>query len=400
MSSFYSNNARRIFMPRILIYTGFLLMVFTAAGCLTETQNRKQPAETTVLPVFIPADDPAIVYEGRFDFTDPKAPAFAFPGVSIRIGFRGTGIDIIFNETTGNNYYNIIIDGKLHSVLRAEPGIVTHTGIRGLTRRKHVIEVFKRTEKNAAVFIGFNLETGENPFTPPDGTGRSIEFYGDSLTAGYGNEISVDDPSEYHFSWQNENNYMAYGAQTARHFGADYSAVCESGKGLFRNHGGDETNTIPQLYDRILPDNPGAPRWDFSRKIPDVVVINLGANDFISELNRKDLSPEDFDRQFRETYLEFIGNLRLAYGSETVIICVVGGILNEWYPPGTDSLNRTTRIITGLVEDLNLGGDHRIHCAFFKTTRPPYGEDFHPGPAGHRRFANELIPVIKRVMKW
>ena len=50
-----------------------------------------------------------------------------------------------------------------------------------------------------------------------------------------------------------------------------------SGQGIYRNYGGDMTNTLPMVYTRALT-NDATPAWDF-RTQPQAVVINLGTND-------------------------------------------------------------------------------------------------------------------------
>jgi hypothetical protein len=45
--------------------------------------------------VHIPADHPDIFYSGRVDCSNPAAPAFAYPGVSIRARFEGDAVDML-----------------------------------------------------------------------------------------------------------------------------------------------------------------------------------------------------------------------------------------------------------------------------------------------------------------
>ncbi len=46
----------------------------------------------------VPPGHPSINYFGRVDCTDKAAPSFAFPGISIRAKFTGTGIDMILKR--------------------------------------------------------------------------------------------------------------------------------------------------------------------------------------------------------------------------------------------------------------------------------------------------------------
>ena len=65
------------------------------------------PADT------IPASDNLIEYTGRIDFANPGAPEFSYSGVSIRATFSGTSIAMIMDDDIGQNYYDLILDGRM-----------------------------------------------------------------------------------------------------------------------------------------------------------------------------------------------------------------------------------------------------------------------------------------------
>jgi hypothetical protein len=58
---------------------------------------------------FIPADDPRISYIGRFDFSQPTAPTFDWPGVALEAAFSGYSLTVLLED--GSNWYNIYVDG-------------------------------------------------------------------------------------------------------------------------------------------------------------------------------------------------------------------------------------------------------------------------------------------------
>jgi hypothetical protein len=66
--------------------------------------------------VFVAADHPSIQYYGRWDKTDLLHPKFSWPGVYLCAEFSGTSIGILLRDST--NYYNVYIDGALHSRLQ------------------------------------------------------------------------------------------------------------------------------------------------------------------------------------------------------------------------------------------------------------------------------------------
>ena len=108
-----------------------------------------------------------------------------------------------------------------------------------------------------------------------------IEFLGDSITCGFGNEatdLSI-------FRTADENGWAAYGAVCARELGADASYVSVSGISVtcpegnrYLSHFMDEIYEYTDLY---IDEKLGleAEKWDFTAHKTDVVVINLGTND-------------------------------------------------------------------------------------------------------------------------
>ncbi|MCX6182427.1 MAG: electron transporter RnfD, partial [Bacteroidetes bacterium] len=137
---------------------------------------------------FIAADDPNIQYVGRIDFTNPKAPAFSFPGVSISAKFSGTAISADFKDygaggATTTNYYNVFIDNLFVKALKVLSSTTNYLLASGLTNSSHTILITKRTETSVgkSSFKGFYIE-GIALQTPDALPSKKIEFIGDSWT--------------------------------------------------------------------------------------------------------------------------------------------------------------------------------------------------------------------------
>jgi hypothetical protein len=50
---------------------------------------------TVSTPGFFAANDANFQYSGRIDFTNPRRPAFAFPGVSVKTKFSGSSLSVV-----------------------------------------------------------------------------------------------------------------------------------------------------------------------------------------------------------------------------------------------------------------------------------------------------------------
>ncbi len=260
-------------------------------------------------------DNENIQYEGRIDFSNPSKPAFAYPGISIKAKFRGTAVKINLNGAAGQhpNYFNVFIDGAFVKKFKLEDENLSEICQTGLTDSIHTVTVTKRTESfcGKVEFLGFDI-VGELLSPEPLPT-KKIQFIGNSITCGYGNE---DVPTNG-FSSDKENNYLAYGAICSRILNTQYQAIAYSGRGITYNWACSEGDVVPVLYEKIFADDPLTPQnqYHHSDYVPDLIVINLGTNDHSCDLLT--------DQNFKEPYVEFIAKLKSYYPS-VKILCLTG----------------------------------------------------------------------------
>lgn len=212
-------------------------------------------SEAAPLPVKVAADDSHLLYEGRFDLTNPKAPRCSWPASSVTLKFKGQTANV---EMTGkaNVRWQVYVDGQPTDVLinNGKPQVLALA--KDLPAGEHTIQLLKRTEAmvGSASIAGFQLADGSE-LLAPDKPKRKIEVIGDSISAGFGDEAK----DQYQkFTPETEHAGIAYGALAARDLGAEYMCIAWSGKKMWPN------NTIPELYDEIIPTEPGK-KWDFSK---------------------------------------------------------------------------------------------------------------------------------------
>lgn len=352
--------------------------------------------------VTVSADSPLITYTGRIQYSDPKSPRFAFPGIQIEAAFDGTGLDAIFKESGNRNWYDVSIDGAEPVAMQSEKGVKVHELARGLPSGRHTVKIYKRTEASCgeAAFLGFQVLGGSGLVQGDPVPERRLEFVGDSITCGYGNMISVMNPEKYPFTPANENSAQSWGALAAKALGARFVSTSYSGRGIFRNIDGTTQGVVPQLYDSVFPDRPGRVKWDHALYHPHVVVVNLGTNDYSSEANKKDLDKETFDASLRAAWKGFIARLREIHGKNLKVVCVVGPMLGDGYPAGQMALSRDRAAVSGVVDELKDAGDENIWFLELQPQSAPFGEDWHPDGATHRRMAREITELLKEITGW
>lgn len=344
--------------------------------------------EQISLPVSVPFNNPNIAYQGRIALKDSLAELY-WSGSQIKINFKGTGVKATFKDNIGDNYYNIIIDNDSISILRIDTIKKEYVLASGLTDKPHNVKVYKRTEWNRGTtsFYGFELDKGSVILNSPVKNTRKMEFFGNSITAGYGvDDISGRDRSDSIFT----NNYLTYAAFTARHFNAECNYTVRSGIGIMVSW---FPVIMPELYDRLDPNDPNS-KWDFSRYTPDIVVINLFQNDsWIVNMTKSEEYQYRFKNQSKpdekkiiESYSNFVKSIRDKY-KNAHIICMLGNmdITKKGSPwPG---------YVQKAVDSIN---DSMIYTLFvpYKNTKG------HPKVKEQKAMADSLIKFIDRNIKW
>lgn len=328
-------------------------------------------------------DQEQVRYTGRFDFSHPEGPVFAWSGSSIAITFKGTEVLAKLKPVYSNmtdNWVNIVIDNQEPVPVKIDKEN-SYLLASNLANKVHTVEIFKRTEASVGElqFIGFELPEGVELLDPPARHERKIEIIGDSITAGYGNEAaSIEDG----FQPSQENHYLAYGPIAARNLNAELNVIAWSGKGMYQSYGGVRDIQMPELYLRTLPSRSDS-SWDFQAWVPDVVVINLGTNDFSVDT----IDPS----QYVSAYRQFVELMRKNY-PDAHIFCAIGP-MNQ----------KPVTCIEGIVNEWNQAGDERIHFVEFppqNIEKNGVGGDWHPSLITHATMAELLVEEIKNKLGW
>ncbi|WP_340112371.1 SGNH/GDSL hydrolase family protein [Maribellus mangrovi] len=333
-------------------------------------------------------DNQDIQYWGRIDTSKTDAAELYWSGTSIHLNFVGTGISGMFDEEKGDNYYNVIVDNDSLFVLRPDTVRKYYVLAQNLNQGPHQIEIFKRTEwdRGWSRFYGFKIEGDAKVLPKPKAKERKIEFYGNSITAGYAVEdFSGRDRSDSIFT----NNYLSYAKLTADHFDAEYRCICKSGIGITISW---FPLIMPEMYNRLNPADPES-RWDFSKYIPDLVILNLFQND--SWLVERP-EHEEFKRQFGtvkptndfiiDSYADFVHSIRIEY-PDAQIICILGNM------DATREGSRWTGLVEAAVKQIN---DTKIYT-FFEPFKNSSG---HPTIEEQQTMAKHLCTFIEENIKW
>lgn len=365
-------------MKRIL--TLALTMLIWVSGWSSTTLPLKG---TVVLPT-----DPNIQYVGRICFDNPLRPRFTFPGTQINCCFTGTSIRLWAKPKSGYfmaqvddaEAFKVALTGERDSVVSLASALPrsSHT-----LRLMYVIEGYDLKPD----FRGFILDKNCSLLPPPPLPDRTIEFIGNSITCGYGNEsMEASDP----FDYATENHYLTYAQLTCRALDARAHVVARSGIGVYRSYAGPKEGTpdnvmtteyeYTNLYDRTE-------RWDFSRYQPQVVCINLGTND---------LSTNNYDELLlKAAHKRFLAQVR-RHNPDAKIVLLCGSMLTG------KELDIAKRILDEVATEAKSGGDQNVYRFDFTPLSGDfcYGASWHPSVWQHERMAAELTAYLRGLMRW
>ena len=342
--------------------------------------------------------DPHIQYAGRISFSNPERPAWNFPGIQIMAAFEGTSLKMIAKPKSG--YFMAQID-------QAEPFKVAFTSEKdsvvtlatALSDGRHLVRLMYAIEgyEYYPEFWGFVLDKGHRLVDGPSFPARKLEFIGNSITCGYGNEGTN---KEEHFDYATENHYYSYAAITARNLEAQHWVCARSGIGAYRNYGepktGSPKNNIqvqykytgyalsPELRQKTGFDSM---KWDFSRYQPDAVCINLGTND---------LSTNNYDTKLLKQGYQSLLKMVRQHNPQAKIVFLCGSML------GDKELEIAKQILNEVAAEANKAGDKEVYRFDFTPQNGDlgYGNDYHPSLWQHEKMAAELTAYLRALMQW
>ncbi len=271
------------------------------------------------------------------------------------------------SEANGYTQFTVHVDGAEHGVIcMTEKG--KHEDIliaSGLPKGKHHFRLSKWAHAEHAQVEFTKLTFDGELLERPADKELFFEIIGDSLSCGYGNHDGFNDGT------------LSYGYLAAERLNADCSIVARSGLCLV-NRG---VTCVPDLYPYVswYRDGgvPGGERYDFANaRIPDVVIVNLGTNDYSYSVG---------EEVFAAAMKSFIAQIRANYGKKVPIVWVYG-MMNDGYKD---------TIVSVMAE---LGGEATRHYTL-GFSQNNAGVDAHPDTAHQRKCAEELAAYLCELLQ-
>ena len=350
-------------------------------------------------------DDIKIRWFGRNAYqTATNANYFYFTASGFEVKFHGTELQaelLTGTNPVGKEPHLVLPVGKEpHLVLfidgnnNPEEGTVlvldqikkTYTLVSGLEEGEHTVRVLKRSESIDSL-TGLSKITTDGYFmdTDPLRT-RKIEVIAASSSAGFGNLAANTNESK---STQNSDGLRAYAYLASRMLDAEINIFSASGWPLLKGPW-TGSNNIPSAYKYV--DVYSTVEWNHQLYSPDLIIINLGTNDwsYITSLSSAEKTQALLN--FENAFVAFIGELHSIHPNAAIAIAY--GLMNE------------TNIYTPTVNVYNQAKLAYPELDLFKIQLPSVnaqegiGSSSHPGLLTHIRAGGELAEAIAEWLDW
>jgi hypothetical protein len=249
---------------------------------------------------------------------------------------------------------------------------------------------------SSTTFRGLSIPSGVALLPPPELPSRKIEILASSYATGFGvSGSSSTAGADCYLNWvKYQNSELAFGGVLARRLQAQMHLEAGDGKGVYRNAAGDILNSFFQnpsmttLFDRTIAIDTKS-KWDFSKWVPDVVLVRLGNNDFESS------SPSP--TVWRDAYMQLLTKIVKAYGSSVAVLGVCGGEIESNF---NEQVCRLTEEAIHQWTELH-PEDGQPQYVFIPNLDDSLAACMeHPGEDGHKQIANALEPFIRNVTGW
>jgi lysophospholipase L1-like esterase len=327
---------------------------------------------------------------GRTDIVDGNI-ALISPASSVTFGFRGDRVDVSVraqDNTDHHNYVAIELDGQYYGRFKVSSG-GTVLNIYAAGKKNHTLSVYKATEAGVGMVL-FKEAIGtitKARVTPK----KKIQFIGDSITVGMGND-ATETPCDTAEWYDQHNAYYSYAPIAARALNADFVVNAVSGIGMYRNWNDEHKDEpiMPQVYENLYLNRDASKKYDFAF-VPDITCIALGTNDFSMGDGKKPRLPFS-EKEYIANYVEFIKTV-YKHAPKTQVV-----LLNS--PMVTGEKQETfKKCLEQVKEAINKEAGHKPVVVFNFSNVTPTGCGFHPAIAEDKAMAEQLVPFLKTYLK-
>lgn len=197
-----------------------------------------------------------VKFMGKTYFENSKGVVLTQSNSYFEISFVGTSLKANISASR-NAYISIFLDDNKdpYEAIKIQLNNLTTSKVllENLENKKHTVKVFKINEAGYNSIYLSGIKTDGKLLKKDESKKIKIEYFGDSITCGFGAESTSSTTSKEE---NDENSTLTYAFYASLFVNADFQMTCASGWGMYAGNGGN--------YDAIIP--PYINYCDFEKK--------------------------------------------------------------------------------------------------------------------------------------
>lgn len=338
-----------------------------------------------------------------------------YAGSAIEFNVKAASLTVVLDASFGTSeqWVTILVNDAFiarHMLYKGENLVPVFVNMNPNKVKK--VRIIKETEAfpddSSAHLTVKNILTDGVICEAPEKKKYTIEFIGDSITAGEG---TMGDKSEDEWIPMFFSGYYNYTRMVSEIMDADYRTVSMGGWGIYCGWDNNIHCNIPTVYTKVCglltkteDTLTGSQEdYDFSKNPANIVVVNLGTNDWSGftqpaftdsdgysyklELDESGNPVEESVKKVCKAGVKFLETIRLYNPNAEILWCL--GMLGNGLEP---IVNRFISEYKEASQDTKVD-----YVALPETTDETVGSRFHPGLLAHVNAANVLIRKLQEL---
>jgi lysophospholipase L1-like esterase len=329
------------------------------------------------------------LYKGRVEKKSADEVVLIGSASSVSFAFKGNSCDVYLQSVDSwkhHNYVSLELDGNYIGRLKVEKGDLKKYAIPISTpKEEHTLTLYKSTEAlNGGIL--FQSTTAELIGLKSSEPKKKIEFIGNSITCGMGNDLSI--PCHTNEWFDQHNAYWAYGPILSRKLNADFLLSSVSGIGMYRNWNDEniEEAIMPEVYEKLYLTKSSTTPFGTEFQ-PDLVSVCLGTNDLSDGNGIKKRLPFNEDK-YVTNYINFIKTIYKRYPNTKIVLLNSPMISGE----------KNTVLIRCLKRVIDAFKETKTIYLFEFPAMEPKGCDYHPDIEDHKVMAELLEKTFSKLL--
>ena len=281
-------------------------------------------------------DSSLVRWIGRTEYLAQEERVYTYySATGFTVNFQGTELYVTYNATNTDSdknrpYFVCMVDEQT-----AEEGTSfclnnptqTLKVVSGLENKNHKVTILKRSEPENSLTSISEIFTDGKFLQPDEHNGLRFQIIGSSGITGHGclGNITED------WTTANSSSLKGFGYLAAQKFGAECQFVSASGMGMVWSYRG--VATMIEAYEATgliaSYNNDGTTKnvtahgeWDHSAWVPDVIIANIGGNDWnkkINTLGEGTNARTEAENQFKNAVISLLTRINTLYPEVKVI---------------------------------------------------------------------------------